>query len=417
MENGYSGTRPLGLSERVVYDLSGTGEINFCMMAEVPNCDLETNLRLLVLRHPLLRATITHDHNGMPAFSVGETPNLNLSYSDESVQQIIERELNTTFPTNECLVRYVYAPTSNTLLITFHHVIGDGMSGIQLLKDLSRIMQGENLDSLPIMPPIDGMSPYQGSKFYTKLVGFIARQMRDMMLGSKKLPISEKDVPTQNRVAHVILGSLDGADKLRNLAKSNDSTVHGVICSAILSALREYLPHSTIGLATAVNLRDSVRPDSKHLVQNQVAFMASMVPSYHRADRNADFWGVARNATSQIHEGIHRGDHWLSVPLPGLLVPKHPKPGQVASRLAGIYPFATLISNLGQIKNIDGVTEVQFTGTMRGMGNGAEIAFTVLTYDNKLYLNASFLEPTLGHKVAQDVHANALNLLGQLIEN
>ncbi len=129
-----------------------------------------------------------------------------------------------------------------------------------------------------------------------------------------------------------------------------------------------------------------------------------------------EFWDLARSISTQVHKGLRRGDHWLSVPLPGLLVPKNPKPGQVAARLGSIYPFAVLVSNLGAVEEIQGMENVQFTGTMRGMGNGAEIAFTVMTYGDVLHFNASFLQPTLDKEIISKVHQSALQTLGEILE-
>lgn len=74
-----------------------------------------------------------------------------------------ERELHTRFngargPMIRC-VWIRHAPGHGTLLTTFHHLIGDGISGALLLRNLMQALGGAELESLPLADSMDSHVP------------------------------------------------------------------------------------------------------------------------------------------------------------------------------------------------------------------------------------------------------------------
>src|SRR5580698_4590216 len=136
--------RPLGPVERVIYQLDRTSPLNFTSVALVkgPLTErmVQVGLTAVRARHPYLRARIAVDEMGRPAFrDDGAAPSLRTVAGGDWIAEA-EREVNDPISTESGpLVRCVvveHAAEHHTLLLTFHHSIGDGMSGAYLMRDL-----------------------------------------------------------------------------------------------------------------------------------------------------------------------------------------------------------------------------------------------------------------------------------------
>ena len=108
---------------------------------------LRRSLDAIQARHPLLRVRIERDGWNRLSFKTSKVPRLPLRIVDESADTWVEeaeKELHEEFPVREgplmrcTLVRH--GQEDNTVLLSFHHAIGDAISGSFLMRDLFQAM-------------------------------------------------------------------------------------------------------------------------------------------------------------------------------------------------------------------------------------------------------------------------------------
>ena len=125
--------------------------LNITMVAEIAGPLTDARLRQALdavqTRHPHLQSRILVE-SGIPTFAPCEQPLLlrMAQASETGWIEELEREINTPLdaesgPLLRC-VRFRGGGTTK-LLLTFHHSIGDGMSGAYLTRDLIRAASGE----------------------------------------------------------------------------------------------------------------------------------------------------------------------------------------------------------------------------------------------------------------------------------
>ncbi|HEY9610165.1 condensation domain-containing protein, partial [Allocoleopsis sp.] len=125
-------------------------------------------LAWLQLRHSRLRVKIVTNNQNHPQFSLENVPPIPRRVIERQGEEHWCREMveELRHPLNwseEPLLRVLLLHSSNisNLIITFHHGIGDGLSGVYLIRDILQFL-GE-LDShrelLPDLPPVDELIP------------------------------------------------------------------------------------------------------------------------------------------------------------------------------------------------------------------------------------------------------------------
>jgi NRPS condensation-like uncharacterized protein len=158
--------RKLSPSEKLWWVLDQECQGNFVMHARVTGAMDESLLRrsldAIQNRHPLLRVRIERDGWNSLSFKASNVRGIPLHIieepSDAWVQEA-EEELHEKIAVQEgplvrCkLIRH--APEDNTILIAFHHTIGDALSGSYLIRDLFQAMSLAYDGKKCMLPPLE----------------------------------------------------------------------------------------------------------------------------------------------------------------------------------------------------------------------------------------------------------------------
>ncbi|MBI9083984.1 MAG: hypothetical protein JEZ11_10335 [Desulfobacterales bacterium] len=118
-------------------------------------------LKVVQARHPLLRVRIVREGRSHARFISGPAPAIPVRLAQSASNrwtEEAERELNTRFDAEKApLLRCVlirHGMEQNTVLLNFHHAIGDGLSGAYLMRDLfvaaDTVIAGKNPSSYPV---------------------------------------------------------------------------------------------------------------------------------------------------------------------------------------------------------------------------------------------------------------------------
>jgi len=293
--------RKLSPSEKSCWIIDQECRFNFLMHAQVTGPIDEDVLRLgldaIQARHPLLRVRIERDGWNRLSFKTSRVPKLPLRIVEGSADVWIEeaeKELHEEFPVQEgplarcTLVRH--GQEDNTVLLSFHHSIGDGISGSFLMRDLfqsAALACSEKKCELPSLKPKMEMNAYfpewalglsgrwRNMKFAGRMFGALLRY------GKPAIPKFDDKAPPKERRARIIVHRLDPdfIDRLHRRANEEGTTLHGAMLAAQILAIahdREDTKERPYLIGSPVNLRKRLNPPVGEDVGFFVTFGASI---------------------------------------------------------------------------------------------------------------------------------------------
>jgi Condensation domain len=229
--------RPLGSAEHFFHLYAQVYPVHFCLCAEIEGAvdadALRSALNHVRERHPVLRARIVDDESLGTAFHESDQPiELKTIYAGRGVdwRLTVERELLKPMGIGRnALLRATALRTPEVafVILTFHHVIADGLSAVWILHDMMRALSGEKLEAFKSFSPIE-----------EKLLGSSLHRDR----GNKPdqdTPFSPQSRPVAALLPANLQTHLDTAEFSKDetalliaRCRSNGTTVHSAICAA-----------------------------------------------------------------------------------------------------------------------------------------------------------------------------------------
>lgn len=421
--------RPLGDTEACLWHGDRASRFNFVMMADlggdVEPEQLRAALSHVQARHPLFAASV-RVRGRWPWFAHADRPiplDVREAPDEDAWRAAAEVEMEAPFaPERGPLVRCVWLrrdATRSVLLMTFHHVIGDGISGAYALRDLLEALahvRGEReamvRRALPVSGPLDRHMPgfarglgrwWRYTLRVGAVLGWLARNGR-----ARGLIHDQRGVDPVTRKPCLIARRLepDVTARLVARARREGTTVHGALCAAMLGALADERAQITPAMmASPVNLRDRMEPP----VEDDVGFFVSMGVVLHRADPSPDaFWDTARASRDALVRFVETGGPFTMLPVQNALLVK-------LVRWTSPQAFARLVyrgqldgiglTNIGRAKlatQYGGVT-VRALGFAASLGVLGDFAATAASLDGVLCWNFMAMEPTISRAHAERV--------------
>lgn len=318
--------RELSACEQLVWCTDTLCSLNFAMHAELHGPLTEDRLRGALLqlqaRHPLLRMRVSEE-KGSLWFRTTEAP-IPIRIEDvpvESTPSEAEHEVRSPFNTTTGpLVRSVWlrhAPAHHTVLITFHHAIGDGISGALLVRDLLRALSGELLPPMPLVASLDTHLPRkaQGWRGFLGSMRVLASLIgRVLLRGIPRAVPNELASGFEERRACITMLRFEPPFTLAlaKRARQERTTLHGALSAAILLASFAEMGRSRahVFFGSPVNLRKSV----EHPIGDDVGFFVGIGVGSHVLRLRQDFWALAREVKQGLAATIHAGDPVFGLP-------------------------------------------------------------------------------------------------------
>jgi hypothetical protein len=343
--NSHDLDRPLGPAERGLWLMDAGAPLNYCLVARVAGGLHEHLLRAALdaaqARHPPLRARV-EESAGLLRFrsdDVGPIP-LSVERGPESAWLTrVEDDLTQRHPAAGPLLRVILHQHDDndavTLLMSSHHVIGDGRSGVSLLRDVltaaGRIAAGgpPGLSPLAATSPIEDLLPAsaRGLRGAFRNALFMARTSVAAARNGAPLPVrQEQETPAHSRRARIHPVVLDPrtTGRLMERCRSERTTVHGALSAAmILGILADHgagagagygsgagsgaaAGHAadTVGFGIPVDMRPLLEPS----VDDALGFYVSMISYERRLSADAELWELARDIRDRVVAGRRRRD-------------------------------------------------------------------------------------------------------------
>lgn len=425
-------TRYLEVKERALSPMEQTicvaddlCSLNFVMhcelFGELAEESLHAALDKVQARHPLLRMRLDgEDGNLWFRQGVGPIPLRIVDGPTSSVATEAEYELHTEFdrrrgPMVRCVwIRHDLAHA--TLFATFHHLIGDGISGSLLYRDLMQALRGEDLDILPLAESMDGHVPTtaRGLKGFAGLVKLAGRRLSRILRHGplRFLPVERPASFGEMRAAvRMLRFEPEFVCALSDRARREHTTLHGALAAAIVIASTPEigaLP-AHIAFSSALNMRDRFSPP----IGDDLGLYATLAYSTHVVGDGTAFWPLARELKQGLNEAIASGQPFLGVTgIARWIMYRYRKAGggeagrQTAAKVFSrgmIKAFA--LTNIGKvaIATDNGPIRVASLGFVVSLSVLGTSAFTASTIGGTLCLNSIVMEPVVSRNTQNRV--------------
>ena len=345
--------RGLGSIERLMHLYSGQHPRHFCIAAELGGAvDPDSYVpafSAVQARHPLLSVCIRDRALGLPSIYRSAAPievAVHPSGHGLGWRQIVERELARPFPDDRApLMRatVLHARDGAAVILTFHHALADGISGVNIVGDLMQALDGRPLPPLAGCASLDMLAAAQassgsGAPAVASADAIRVEQLR--VIGGSAL---WRPFEGDNPCLRTCILDTGPTSALLTRCRSEATTLHGALCAALAHTAATPGREAPFVVASAVNLRDVV--DGGH---GGCGLIAGIAPASFQAPERQAFWDLARQtvrdiAPSRTLEGALTAVRTLNAALP----PE--ADGTVASGVFGLFGYDAVVSNLGAL--------------------------------------------------------------------
>jgi len=417
---------------------------NFTVAARLSGAVDEKTLRRalgrLPGRHPLLGVRIA-DEQGGPIFrtdGVGEVP---LAVADTAPDEWMKRaegEVNEVFDWRRgplARVMWLRHPgDQSTLLITFHHAVGDGISGGYLIRDILadlRCGADEGSTAPSSLPPslTEFFPGYaRGARGTVRYAREMARAALIMARwGRLRAVRPDRKADPRSLQARVIARFLDAdmTEQLRERARRKETTVHGALAAAVLSSGArdaDVRRSALMALGSPVDMRGRTPIP----IGEAVGMYASVMGTLHTVGPRARFWELARDVTDQINRGFNRGMHYTWEPFTFDMVNLIRKFTGTDDRGAERFTRCAVtmfpstgfaLTNIGRIPGLDsgGGVKVRWVSLVPSVSAFAHSAWAAATAGGVLCLSLVLMEPLLTRSHAEELMNGAVEQLGSAL--
>ena len=328
MSNEFEVNRRLSPMEKYLWVADRVCRTNFIMHARVRGVLNEEIMRralnAIQERHPLLRVRIEREGRSNLRFCSDRVPEIPLRVADtlpEDWTREAEKDLNAIFSTRvgplvrATLVRH--DTDSSTALLTFHHPIGDGMSGAYLMRDMIASAALAAKGDEPGLPPLEAKKELEtyfpswarGFSGRWKNLAFGVRSFAPMLYwGRPTVPVFDRDAPFEERKACILARTLspESVGALHETARKHGTTLHGALLAAQVLAIardRGLTKKRPFIVGSPVNLRSRLTPP----VEEDVGFFVTMGASVNLCRADSEFWPLAREIRQSLWKCVEKG--------------------------------------------------------------------------------------------------------------
>lgn len=404
--------RPLGEAERFFWLFDRVNCMNFAVYAELDESleidRIEQALNELVSVTPALQVRV--ETAGKKLFFVEEQSSL-LHVEQIHVEQdwrgtVLDEMVKPFTPCTSPMVRCLLIDgekTGSIVVMIFQHTIADGRSGIDFAKKLLRRALGEECSGLnqgKLSPAMEANFPNKYRKIGGRIRGNLFRFREGFewkRYGElEPFPDYKTDIKCERKASSYQLVIEEKLlTKLKQKAREEKTTLHGLIGSAQLLALREEFSDKANHPMVLTSLADMRGQLTQPVLVEELALQITFLVTTHRVECGASFWELARDIRQQLKHKLAKGDgynFWNSLP-PSLLVPPNQKGAERLLKITKwLSPPSTLISNMGDVSdakasNLAGVSSLSLLICPSSV---TPINSTINSWNGRLFINLNY---------------------------
>ncbi|HLA34668.1 MAG TPA: condensation domain-containing protein [Rhodocyclaceae bacterium] len=387
-------------------------------------------LACLQRENALLNVNIVWNDSDGLCFAAAPDAVIELEYrsvTDDGLETI-EAELARPFaaevaPLMRCLYLQWEQSERSALALCFHHAIGDGRSGAELLRRLLELIALPSTDLSPaaptLLPPMYQAFP---AKFNWQEHEETAEATMEALTNDYKrhgrlsrLPWMPNTAPSERRTPRIIRFELPPATTrtLLSLCRKNSTSVHGALCAAQLMAqyrLQASAESATMFLSCPVDMRPHLEPVQP---ATPTGLYVSLISAAFVLDAATDLWALAREIVAQTRRQLARGEGHLFFSMYGLEEQPY-----VQDRLPRFTKTLLSLWQNSMVSNIGAVPPLDFDPAVEAISFALcpmpyqTVFNAVSTYRDRLICNLGYdagkIEAASAQRIADDMRERLL---------
>ncbi len=406
-----------GMFWRIEEGMAGAFRVTVLLQLDgcIESSFLTVALQRLQQRHPKLRAGIAKGRKGRLHYQF-EQPSQAIPFTitDHEGEELPWREetrrmLQSSFPSSGPFAAISVLRNRSrgccTLLLTVHHAIADGMSGIMLLDDLlSEYAKAEENLELPPCPALPAVTVNRakssgGWRRRFRLVRRFMRLQREERRAQQTTLPESRHVPPQSQWMHWVF-SREDTRKLVRLCRKEQTSISGVMVAATCCGLMDCLPvpEALFKCQFPFNIREVLEGPAGPVTPQDLGCFVSVMNEFYEVSQNPTFWDLARRAHGDIQrflqqEGPSFGYNMAALAAHPLLLRSAPRVMSSSNKRVTL-----LATNYGVINIHDAYGSLRPRGctlTFKNDGVGPSLILEALVMGQQLNLGlaADELEP------------------------
>jgi NRPS condensation-like uncharacterized protein len=377
---------------------------------------------------PILGARVIQK-NGLFMLEVGERSRHKVRIFTRNAEnhwhRLMDEELSRRIPMNaESLwdASILTGPDYSELILSFNHLIGDGLSAAILIEEVLSIYSGMKPSArMPIRESMEQLF----KKEYGPLEHFkhTFQNIADLFATARKkvywLPSeairSEKDEGAT--IFKSIAFTEFESEAISTAARAHNTTVYGTICAALSLAIHSEAKAQDkldIGISSSINLRPELRED----VSRDFGFYATNLDIIASVSSATSFWTLAREYSSSIKHQIDIGKPQFNLGLLRMVLKKYTNVDELRQLMVKQAKSTAMVTNMGRLNlkaQFDDITIEEIFGLPSShLLPRSLLVIAALSFQNKLRLTFSYPIPFTDKQLAENLIEDVMRRLRKL---
>ncbi|HET9239712.1 MAG TPA: condensation domain-containing protein [Oligoflexus sp.] len=339
--------------------------------------------------------------------------------------RLMDEELSRRIPMNADSLwdaAILSGPDYAELILSFNHLIGDGLSAVLLIEEVLSVYSGAKPSARqPIRESMESLFKQESGMF--RQLKYIVQNVNDLVRTARKkvywLPAGTE--PSGNGTGATVFKTLSftqlESEAIRQGASKHNTTVYGAICAALSLAIHAEAKAQgplALGISSSVSLRAELRED----VSRDFGFYATNLDVLADVSADSDFWELARVYSRSVKQQIEMGKPQFGLALLRMVLKKYTDVDELRQLMVKQAQSTAMVTNMGRIKlkpqHGDVTIEEIFGLPSSHLLPRSLLVIAALSFQDILRLTFSYPIPFTDAKVAERLIADVMRRLREL---
>jgi hypothetical protein len=298
----------------------------------------------------------------------------------------------------------IHEAERSIFIITAHHSISDGVSMTAALCDLVRALSGEQLERRPMLPSPEDLLGVVSTAYTVR-----DQTQHAVAKGNDRTSFA------QSYVEPFAVQSLrlDAAltSRIRKRARTEESTLHGALCSAVIHAARMTSPawrRGAMRLLSPINARNQCGIGNT----SSMCIGAAIIPI--APGQEFDLWSLARHIKSEHAGPVSRAGLTVALQMISDAVANISDVADALDFIEPAFAYQVAVSNIGELLSASKEPAIRITsmwGPSNLLGFEGEQLMGAVTINQCLHLLYTAYSPI--HHFVEEVKATLIAMCDQ----
>jgi NRPS condensation-like uncharacterized protein len=339
--------------------------------------------------------------------------------------RLMDEELSRRIPMNATSLwdaAILSGPEYAELVLSFNHLIGDGLSAALFIEEVLSIYGGTRPSArMPIRESMEQL--FKNEHGSIRRLRYTIQNIADLFATARKkvywLPSGvESSAKVEGSTIFKSKAFTEAeSEAITKAAKANNATVYGTICAALSLAIyveAKVQGSLDVGISSSVSLRPELREDVSH----DFGFYATNLDVITTVNSATDMWDLAREYSGSVKHQIEIGKPQFGLGLLRMVLKKYTNVDELRQLMVKQAKSTAMVTNMGRL-NLkarfgDVVVDEIFGLPSSHLLPRSLLVIAALSFQNKLHLTFSYPIPFTDKEVAERLIEDVMRRLRSL---